>query len=168
MMTNLTVTLSPALATIVKPYQFCDSDDELLYYNTTLSAQIAKIQVFIESASAEEGAIAASWARKLQHQIETNIHYVSYRKSLNSSFSVYFCAATNDVVGMRYLLRTGANPNEMQNVKSAIHIAVAKGLLEIVKLLKKCPALNLQLKTRTGKTALQLAVSEELKRELSA
>lgn len=168
MMTSLSATVSATLTDIVKPYQLHECDEELPYYNDTLAAQIAKIEAFIATATVEEGALAAHWAGKLQHQIATNNHYVAHQKSLNDNFSVYFCAATNDVAGMRYLLRTGANPNDMQNGKAAIHIAAAKGLLEMAKLLKQSPALNLQLKTRSGKTALQLAASAEMQRILNA
>lgn len=165
-MTTIETSTNTILNAIVKPYISCD--EELPLYNSTLETNIKKVKELIPTLEDGDEKLAEAWIIKLQNRIQTNNHYVSHQSSQNSNFSVYFCAITRDLPGLRFLLRTGANPNEMKNGKAPIHIAAVKEFVEMAKILKQSPQFDSEITTRSGKTAMQLTTNKEMLQVLQA
>lgn len=139
------------------------SGDELTFYNATLQDTIEKIEKIKQENLEQNLNLEADNAiRKLLHRIETNNHIVFQKKAENPSLSIFFCAETNDSISLKFLLRTGENPNEVQRGKAAIHIAAARGHKSLIPLLKACPATDLNLLTSKGKSAWDLAANQEI------
>lgn len=151
-----------SLNEIIRPYLLPDEGSDFPFYNSELQAKIEQIQTLITGMDGEEEELAAIWVRKLKNHILTNNHFVSYQKEKNPKFSIHFCALTNDAAGLKFLLRTGASPNELKNGKAPIHIAASRAFAEIAKVLKQCPYLDLDIRTLSGKTAIQLTKNLEI------
>lgn len=94
-------------------------------YNSSLKNAIEKIKsLIIENPHLFESGRDA--IRELQHQINTNNHYVSFRRRTEPLLSVRVAVRLNDSEGLKYLLRVGGDPNEWFILGKVRSIEVAR------------------------------------------
>lgn len=149
------------------PFSFVRSilkgnDDEPSYYNSNLKSTIEKIREVVANDPrwSNEGEILIT---KLQHEINTNNFYVKKRKTGEPGFSLISCVYAKDLIGLKYLLRVGENPNQISHGKAPIHVAAMYNLKNHIEVLKQHPDIKLSLQTSNGKLAKDLTSDDEIK-----
>ena len=131
-----------------------------LYTNSQLEKIKSDLTTQLTSQLTEE--LTTKLALVIQ-QIYTNNHYVEYQKERNPSYSLHSCVFNHDHIGISYLLKTGANPNEKMAGKTPLHRAAILADKKAIELLKTSPIIDLSIKTTGGKTAFDLTDEESCK-----
>lgn len=146
---------------ILRPFLINPSEENK--YNSKLQEAIDKIKALVPLLNHQEKEEANIAIQRLNHQILTNNHYVNKKREKDPHFSVFQCTVTQDLDGLKFLLRTGADPNEKKNGRVPIHVAASNELHEFVRVLVAHPSIDLQAETLFGKGAADLAQSDTIR-----